>query len=298
MRPHRPPAERVRERLARFAGTVAAEQLPHGYQRLGHVLLLRLPTSLGEQAPQIGELYREELGVDTVLNFEGGIQGELRRPRLRLLVGQRTETVHREEGVLWHLDAAQIMFAAGNRSERRRAGELVRPGERVADLFAGIGYFTVPAAKFGGPRVVHAVEKDPGSYGYLLRNLRANAVEDRVVPHLGDNREVELPVGSFDRVFLGLLPTSLAFLPRALELLDPRGGWLHVHVVVPSARWEETAAAEVAGAVAGSGGEILDVRPRRVKPYGPARTHVVVDVRVRPPSALDRERAGPSGRRA
>ena len=284
-RQSRPPAERVRDRLRPLAGR-AATDLPRGYQRLGKVLLLRLPSSLSPFGPRVGELYREEMGVETVLGFEGGVEGELRRPRVRILAGERTETVHQEEGILWHLDAAAIMFSAGNRSERRRAGELVRPGERVADLFAGIGYFTLPAAKFGHPQVVHAVEKNPRSHAYLLENVRANRVEGTVVPHLGDNRTVALPLGAFDRVFLGYLPSSLPFVPRALELLDGSGGWMHVHLVVSSPKsWAQDAREEVARAVLAAGGEVLESHPRRVKPYGPARTHAVVDARVRPPPA-------------
>lgn len=278
--PPRPPVERVRARLAQRAGEAVARDLPRGYQRLGDVLLLRLPSTLEPWGDELGRLFQEELGVATVLATDGPMEGESRRPRVRLLAGERTETRVQEEGVFYHLDAARTMFARGNKSERRRAGDLVRPGETVADLFAGIGYFTVPAAKFGHPARVHAVERDPVPFRYLLRNLQVNHVAERVVPHLGDCRTEPLPLGGFDRIFLGYLPSCLPFVPRALELLRKEGGWLHLHFVVSTPRWESEARADAREAVERAGATVLELQARRVKPYGPARVHVVVDARV------------------
>lgn len=282
-RPPVPPAERVRAALAGRAGAEVARLLPRGYQRLGDLLLLRLPGALAPFERQVAEAYRDELGVRNVLALEGGEEGEFRHPRVRaLLPGEGTETLHREAGLLWELDAAEVMFSPGNRHERERMARLVRPGERVLDLFAGIGYFTLPMAHQGGPATVWAVEKNPVAFQYLLRNLALNGLEDRVRPLLGDNRCVELPRGSFDRVVLGYLPSSLPFLPRALELLDPKGGHLHAHLLAGSRDPGGAALEGFHRAVGRAGGEVLESAWHAVKSYGPGRVHGVVDARVRP----------------
>jgi tRNA G37 N-methylase Trm5 len=36
------------------------------------------------------------------------------------------------------------MFSRGNVNERRRMGQMKATGETALDLYAGIGYFTVP----------------------------------------------------------------------------------------------------------------------------------------------------------
>ena len=280
-RERRPPAERVRRRLASVAGERAASEMPKGYHRLGRVLIVQRPESLAPYDALLGEAWREELGVETVLVKSGAIEGELRTPRLRTIAGDATETEVVEHGVRWRFDAARIMFAAGNRTERRRVGRLVRPGESVVDLFAGIGYFAIPASLPGRASRVWAVEKNPLSVRYLWENAALNGVESRLTVVPGDNRTVALPEGTFDRAFLGYLPSAIAWVPRAVELLRPAGGWLHVHTVAEvHAPMADVAVAVEAAAEDAGARPTEPSRVRVVKPYGPGRHHVVVDTRV------------------
>jgi len=278
-----PPAERVRERLAAVAGSEVARTMPSGYHRLGRVLLIQRPESLAPYDALLGDAWRTELGVETVLVKSGPVEGELRTPRVRCVAGGRTETEVVEHGVRWRFDAARIMFATGNREERRRAGRLVRPGEVVLDLFAGIGYFAIPAALAGRAERVWAVEKNPVSVHYLRENAVLNGVGDRLTVIPGDNRSVGLPEGSFDRVFLGYLPSATPWVARAVSLLRRSGGWLHVHTVADVRESLRDSAAGVARAVEAAGSPPPSAAQARVvKPYGPGRNHVVVDVRVPP----------------
>jgi tRNA wybutosine-synthesizing protein 2 len=281
--PRRPPAERVRDRVRRAVGSDVADALPAGYQRMGSVLLLRLSPRLAPHFAAIGRAWQDELGVATVLVRTGPISGELREPTVVRVAGDATETEVVEHGVRFRFDAARVMFAAGNRTERARIGRLVKPGERVVDLFAGIGYFSVPAARAHRSVRVIAVEKNPVAYRYLLENLRRNGVADRVDARLGENREVPLPLADADRVLLGILPDATPWVGRALELVRPEGGWLHVHVVTDARGGREHATANVARAIAAAGGSVQGLPvAREVKAYGPGRTHVVVDVLARP----------------
>jgi tRNA wybutosine-synthesizing protein 2 len=282
----RPPAERVRDRLRAAAGPTIAGRMPAGYQRLGRVLLVRLPPALRPFFPLIGSAWQRELGVTTVLVPSGPIEGEYRVPRLERIAGEETRTEVIEQGVRWRFDAAEIMFAAGNRGERARVGRLVRPGETVVDLFAGIGYFSIPAARLGRARRVIAVEKNPVAVRYLHENVALNHVADRVEVVAGDNRSVPLPCREADRVFLGYLPSAVPWIPRALETLRPEGGWLHVHLLSDARRARERSVGSVERALLDAGATATEPPvAREVKPYGPGRTHVVVDARVQPPGS-------------
>ncbi len=277
-----PPAQRVRSRLATRVGRVVAAGLPAGYQRLGRVLVLRLAEDLRPHFPMIGEAWQRELGVETVVRRYGPVGGELRIPQFETIAGAETRTEVMEFGIRYQFDARTILFARGNRTERQRAGAVTRPGETVVDLFAGIGYFALPAAIRGGAGCVWAVEKNPESFRYLEENVALNGVRDRVRPILGDNRIAELPRGTADRVFLGYLPNSTPWIPRALELLGPGGGTVHAHLVVGVRDGLDAATAEVVGAVGRAGGRVESTSSRRVKSYGPGRLHAVVDVVARP----------------
>jgi len=276
-----PPAERVRRRLAEAAGPAVAAEMPAGYHRFGRVLVVQRPPSLARYDELLGTAWQRELGVATVLVKSGPVDGEFRTPQLKRIAGESTETEVVEHGVRWRFDAARIMFAAGNRTERWRVGRLVRPGESVVDLFAGIGYFAIPAALPGRAARVVAVEKNPVAVRYLRENAEVNGVASRLVIVPGDNRTVTLPLAEFDRAILGYLPSALPWVARAVALLRPSGGWLHVHTVadVRAPLSEAAAAVEVSATRAGAA-PTEPSHVRRVKPYGPGRNHLVVDARV------------------
>jgi len=255
--------------------------MPSGYHRFGRVLIVQRPAVLAPYDALLGAAWQEELNVATVLVKSGPIDGELRTPQLTRVAGDSTETEVVEHGVRWRFDAARIMFAAGNRTERWRLGRLVRPGESVVDLFAGIGYFAIPAALPGRAAKVFAVEKNPVAVHYLRANAELNGVASRLNVIPGDNRTVELPRGAFDRAILGYLPSALPWVTRAAELLRPSGGWMHIHTVADVRAPLSEAAEAVAGRAAEAGMSLTEPgRVRVVKPYGPGRHHLVVDLRV------------------
>ncbi len=277
----RAPVERVRDALAERFGPAVAAAVPDGYQRLGSVLLVRLPPSLEPYRAEVGQAWARVLGVRTVVTPRGPIEGEGRRPRLELLAGSDTVTTVVEHGLRYRFDAARQMFAQGNREERQRAGRLVRPGERVADLFAGIGYFTLPIARAARASRVVAVEREADTYGWLVENLRLNGLADRVEPIFGDNRTVPLDPGGFDRIFLGYLPSAIPYLDRAVELANPARAYLHVHTVADARAAIANAEREVGSALRPFGPfRSLRLEGRLVKPYGPGRSHCVVDVEL------------------
>jgi tRNA wybutosine-synthesizing protein 2 len=281
--PRRPPAERVRERVRRTAGDAVANALPSGYQRLGRVLVLRLPEGLDAHHAEIGAAWQAELDVATVLVRTGPIVGEFREPSVARIAGDGTETEVVEHGVRWRFDAARIMFAAGNRAERARIRAIVQDGEQVVDLFAGIGYFAIPAALAAPTVRVTAVEKNPVAFRYLAENVARNGVGRQLRCRLGENRTIPLPSGEADRVVLGYLPDAVPWVERGVGLLRGVGGWVHVHTVTDSRHARESATAAVRAAVDAAGATVLEpLRAREVKPYGPGRTHVVVDARVAP----------------
>jgi len=61
-----------------------------------------------------------------------------------LLLGGSGWVQHKEGGVAYSLDVTKCMFSSGNTTERQRMAKLQCCGETVVDLYAGIGYYTLP----------------------------------------------------------------------------------------------------------------------------------------------------------
>jgi len=149
----------------------------------------------------------------------------------------------------------------------------------VLDMFAGIGYFTLPMARVGAE--VTAVERNPTAFRYLVENTMRNGVDGLVHPYRADCREVVdagLDGGPVDRVVMGYYE-SWEYLDHALAALAP-DGVVHMHETTPENLVFERPIErlEAAAADAGRSVEILDTR--RVKSHSEGVVHVVVDGRV------------------
>ena len=147
-----------------------------------------------------------------------------------------------EHGIRQSYDLTRVMFSRGNVTEKKRFGtSCVRADESVLDMYAGIGYYTLPALILGKARHVTACEWNGHALLALRYNLDSNGVgEDRATVLGGDCRASLKRLllrgdASFDRVSLGLLPSSEGGWDVAVSCLDRgAGGWLHVHANVPT----------------------------------------------------------------
>ncbi|NGM68620.1 class I SAM-dependent methyltransferase family protein [Natronolimnobius sp. AArcel1] len=293
------------------------EMAPSSWAVIGSVILVTMPTEYPDETAVAEALLEIHGEADSVLADEGitntGEAGTYREPRTRLLAGESdTETIHTEHGTRYGLDPATVMFSPGNQAERARMGSITDGDEHVFDMFAGIGYFTLPMARAGAR--VSATEINPTAFRYLLENAVLNKVDDRLEAYMADCRDLAGEVDA-DRVVMGYYGSSMAagdndggdshsnggddsdrgddeqtanspsradeaheFLPAALEALVP-GGVVHYHEATPESRlWDRPLERlERAGEAAGRDFEILE--KRRVKSHSAGVTHIVIDVR-------------------
>jgi len=254
--------------------------LPRKWELFGDVLVLRLDPSLDNHEDAIARSYSSVLRAKTVLRDVGGVKGEYRKPVLRKIIGSDTVTVHVENGVKFKFDVSEIMFSSGNVEERTRMAGIKCDGETVVDMFAGIGYFSLPLAVYQNPKKVIACELNPVAHSFLVENVRLNGVYGTVEPILGDNRD--LPGTSIaDRVIMGYVKTTHEFLPTALRLLRS-GGVVHYHETCPNELLPHRPVQRILESAKGCRVEVE--RLKEIKSYAPGISHVVVDARIFKPA--------------
>jgi tRNA wybutosine-synthesizing protein 2 len=268
------PYDQVRERLSYLKELDSL--LPQKWEMFGDVLVLRLPPGLQELKEEVARAYSEVLHARTVCQEKGIIEGVYRTPNLEVVWGDGTETVHRENRILYKFDVAKVMYSSGNFPEKKRMSELDCRGETVVDMFAGIGYFSLPLAVHAKARRVMACEINPVAFSYLEENVALNMVGDVVQPVLGDNRD--LPGERFaDRVLMGYVGTTHEFLPKAFSLVKP-GGMVHYHETCPIDEWPQRPLHRIGQA---AGGRRFEIGYKgEVKSFAPSVSHYVVDVRL------------------
>jgi tRNA wybutosine-synthesizing protein 2 len=262
---------------------------PSSWAVVGDVVLVTFDDCPDREA--VGEALLGLHGeADTVLAREG-VSGEFREPSVSVVAGAGdTETVHAEHGTQYALDLSEVMFSPGNKAERARMGEVVEPGERVFDMFAGIGYFTLPMARAGAE--ITAVEKNPASFRFLVENAMLNEVSERVSAFRADCRDVAVDPRA-DRVVMGYyeaseprsaddqaaLDASYEYLDAALAALKP-GGVVHMHEATPEELLWDRPVSRLRDAAANAGREIEILDRRKIKSHSEGVWHVVVDARV------------------
>jgi len=270
-----PPQKRIVKDLCGIPKNVL-DELPMKWEYVGDIAIIRLASSAEPYKERIGRAYSENLGVNTICVDRGGVSGEFRRPNMEVIFGRNTESVRSENGIRYCFDVTKVMFASGNIDERERMGRLDCTGETVVDMFAGIGYFTLPLARFTKASKVFAYEKNPDSYGFLIRNIELNGVGDTVIPVLGDNRDI--PYREFaDRVIMGYVQKTSEFLPKALEIIKP-GGVIHYHDTFYIHEYEQRIDDIFSKACAGRRFHVEEIR--EVKSFAPSVSHYVADVIV------------------
>jgi len=239
------------------------------YKKIGDILIL----DNSHPDDDYDELSRRH-NVKTIMKINH-IQGTKREPVYKILYGGETETVNKENGCLFKLDLAKVMWSKGNNNERLRIARLVEDDETVLDMFAGIGYFSIPIGVHANAREVISIEINPNSYHFLCENIRLNKL-DNVTPILGDCK-VEASKYRADRIIMGYVKTTHHYLKEAIGSLN-EGGVLHYHETVPEKLMNTRPIERIMAEADGREVELLKVN--KIKKYAPGVEHVVIDARI------------------
>ncbi|MEE9378964.1 MAG: class I SAM-dependent methyltransferase family protein [Candidatus Lokiarchaeia archaeon] len=278
--------EKIKEHLKDILSEEELSLLPRGFQTLGKIIILKLNPKLYDKKKEIGgaclELFPK---IKSIYLNRGRIVGSFREPeKIVLIVGENNPIVeHKEHDVIYRFDITKIMFSKGNLNERKYLTTLVKSGEVIVDMFAGIGYFSLPIAKHSNVERIYSIELNPESYNYLEENIKLNHLEQKVVPIKGDCKVEVIKLSESgiraDRIIMGVFPAPKNYIKEALSLVKDEGTMFHYEGVVDKGdflilfkEFNEITVKE---------GYKCELKSHRtVKSYGPNLFHVVLDIFV------------------
>lgn len=260
------------------------KQLGRAFDIVGNIAVVKLSDGLLPKKNIIGEaLMQVHRHVRTVLRQTSAVKGEFRTRKLELIAGEpKTETMYHESGCSFKVDLAKVYFSPRLAHERLRIAQLVKSVEIVTNLFAGVGSYSVVIAKQAQASRVYSIDKNPAAFDYMRTNIRINKVGDRVVPILGDAREVVGAHlrGKADRVLMPLPELAREFFDIALLALKPDGGVVHLYDFGKEPELFKPSLEFARAAAAAKGRKVKLLGSRAIRSYATKVYHIVLDLKV------------------
>jgi tRNA (guanine37-N1)-methyltransferase len=255
-----------------------------GIDKIGDIAIVKLPRSLESRGEELGSLLLDRLGVGAVYRQTTPAAMGTKVRGLQWLAGRRgTETSYRESGCTFRLDVSKVYFSPRLSHERMRIATLVRAGEVLVNMFAGIGTFSVVIAKNSAATRIYSIDKSSDAFRYMVKNVEINGLAGKVVPIEGDAREAVLKLqGLADRVLMPLPELALEYIPDAISCLKGRGMvhvYLHERASSRASALDQAVEAAVV-AIESAGANADPSRKRIVRSVGRNLFQVVVDIEV------------------
>ena len=254
------------------------ERVTTGVDVVGDIAIVKLPELTSAEKGRLALVLANEVkNVKSVYEQLGGIEGEFRLRNLRHLAGeQRTLTTHRENGCLFKVDVSRCYFSPRLSTERLRIARQVKANERVLNMFAGVGPFSIPIAKMARAKVT-SCEINGYACDLHEENNSLNRVQDKIRVIRGDAANLATSMKSkFDRILMPHPSQTDRFLSKALTLAR-NGAVIHYYRQVPGIDLKE--------ATASLTDELLSVVPegtrietRRVREVGPRWLEMAADL--------------------
>ena len=253
------------------------ENLRTSFDTIGDVVILEIPENLENKKQLIGDAALKFTKRRSIYMKKSAIKGTTRVRDLEFLSGvDDSVTIHKEHGSRLKLDVREVYFSPRLATERKRVMESVKDGERILDMFCGIGPFPIVIAKNKDVDIT-AVDINDSAIRYLDENIELNKLKGSVETYCGDVREVSKTFNSkFDRIIMNLPGLAYTFLDVAVDLIED-GGIINYYEFSDS---YEQGKKRLENACREVGKEVEIINTRKVKSTSPGEWHVAIDGKI------------------
>lgn len=254
------------------------ENLRTSFDTIGDIVILEIPDDLLSKKQIIGEAALKFTKKQAIYMKNSAIKGTIRIRDLEFLAGTDDSiTIHKEHGVRLKLDVKEVYFSPRLATERIRVSNSVKDGEKILDMFCGIGPFPILIAKNHDVDIT-AVDINEAAIKYLNENIKLNKLKGTVKTYCGDVRQVSESFNcKFDRIIMNLPGLAYTFLDVAVNLIED-GGIINYYEFSDS---YEQGIKRLTHAVSKAGKEVEIINTRKVKSTSPREWHVAIDGKVK-----------------
>ena len=256
-------------------------KLPISYDIIGDIILIKLQEELLEYKEKIGEsLLQTNKNIKTVC-LTKPVKGELRTRDLEIIAGEKcTKTLHKEYGLSFEVDVSKIYFSSRLSTERKRVADLVKPGEIIVDMFAGVAPFSLMIAKYAHPRIIFALDKNKDAVVYAQKNIKRNNVLDKIEIIHADAKKVKNILNQkgvkANRIIMNLPFSAFLFFEYALEIIANQC-ILHYYDIIKEGRIEERIK-ELNKIAEENKISLTNFDIRKIKSYAPREFYIGIDI--------------------
>ena len=253
------------------------EDLRTSFDTIGDIVILEIPDELLDKKFKIGQAALKFTKRKAIYMKKSAIKGTTRVRDLEFLAGEDDSvTIHKEHGARLKLDVREVYFSPRLATERKRVMESVREGEKILDMFCGIGPFPIVIARNKNVDIT-AVDINEAAIKYLDENISLNKLKGEIRTYCGDVREVSKSFKTkFDRIIMNLPGLAYTFLDVAVNLIED-GGIINYYEFSNSYEQGEKRLKEACSKV---GKEVEIINCRKVKSTSPGEWHVAIDGKI------------------
>ncbi len=257
-------------------------ELISAFDQIGEIIIVRIPDSLLSKKKIIGKTLLDEVKiVRSVFYQASAVEGDFRTRDLEILAGENnTETKYKEFGCMFTVDVENAFFSPRLSTERERISNLIQNGEVITNMFAGVGMFSIMAAK-KKKCTVYSLDINPTASKLCETNIELNKLAGNVISINGDAPEIikDQLIDKSDRTLMLLPEKSDEFLESAISTTKD-GGIIHYysHIHADKKRDAGKLSEDHYLDVTSVKSEILD--SKIVRAVGPRYYQTVVDAKI------------------
>jgi tRNA (guanine37-N1)-methyltransferase len=253
------------------------DTLRTSFDTIGDIVILEIPENLEDKKQIIGDAAHKFTKRRSIYMKKSAIKGTTRVRDLEFLSGiDDSVTIHKEHGARLKLDVREVYFSPRLATERKRVMESVKEGERILDMFCGIGPFPIVIARNKNVDIT-AVDINESAIRYLDENISLNKLKGSITTYCGDVREVSKGFKTkFDRIIMNLPGLAYTFLDVAVDLIEDCGT---INYYEFSDSYEQ-GIKRLTDACLQAGKKVEIINCRKVKSTSPGEWHVAIDGKI------------------